>query len=169
MEVSHTVGVFLCVAIGVASKYFLFLCLLNAQFQIMQVSNASRMSLISVWLKVVIAKISCDNLSGEEICSIHWICPLYVRSLETCIHVHHWLATNDFNYGDGIMHRFWWISVYFFIALKVVVYLPSKDIVGNDVTSCIFLSWIMILRHESVCILGQLWDIIYCAYLSSCF
>jgi hypothetical protein len=155
MELSHTVGIFLWVAIGVVSKYFLFLCLLNALFQIMQVSNASGKSLISVWLKVVIAKISCDNLSGEEMYSIHWICPLYVLSLETCIHVHQWLATNNFNYGDGFTHRFWWISVYFFIGLKVVVYLPSKDIVRNDVSSCIFLSWIMILRHESVDIFRQ--------------
>jgi hypothetical protein len=30
----------------------------------------------------------------------------------------------------------------------VLVYLPSKDIVGNDVTSCIFISLMIILRHE---------------------
>jgi hypothetical protein len=71
MELSHTVGVFGCVAAGIISKYFLFLCLLNAVFRIMQVSNASQKSLISVWLKVAIAKISCDNLSGEEMYSIH--------------------------------------------------------------------------------------------------
>jgi hypothetical protein len=27
--------------------------------------------------------------------------------LETCIHVHDWLATNDFNYSDGFMNRLW--------------------------------------------------------------
>jgi hypothetical protein len=60
------------------------------------------------------------------------------EDLETCLHVHHWLATNDFNYRDGFTYRLWWISAYFFIGIKVVLQLPSKDIVGNDVTSCIF-------------------------------
>jgi hypothetical protein len=72
------------------------------------------------------------------------------EDLETCIHVHHWLASNDFNYSEGFTHRLCLISAYFFIGLKVVVYLPSKDIAGNDVTSWIFLSWMIILRHESV-------------------
>jgi hypothetical protein len=70
MELSHTVGAFGCVATGVVSKYFLFLCLLNALFQIQQVSNASQKSLISEWLNVAIPKITCDNLSGEEMYSI---------------------------------------------------------------------------------------------------
>ena len=61
-----------------------------------------------------------------------------LEDIETFIHVHLWLATNDFNYSDGFTHRLWWICAYFFIGLKVVVYLPSKDIVGNSVTSCIF-------------------------------
>jgi hypothetical protein len=71
MGLRHTVGVFVCVSAGVVSKYFLFLCLLNALFQITQVSNASQKSLISVWLMVAIPNISCDNLSGEEMYSIH--------------------------------------------------------------------------------------------------
>jgi hypothetical protein len=71
MEVSHTLGVFVCVAAGMVSKYFLFLCLSHALFQIMQVHNASQKSLISVWLNVAIKKIRGDNLSGEEIYSIH--------------------------------------------------------------------------------------------------
>jgi hypothetical protein len=79
MELSHTVDVFVCVAAGVVSKYFLFLCLLNALFQIMQVSNASRKSLISVWLNVAIPKIRCDTLSSEDLCSILWICPVHVQ------------------------------------------------------------------------------------------
>jgi hypothetical protein len=80
MQVSHTVGIFVCVATGVVSKYFLFLCLLNAAvFQIMLVSNVSWKSLISVWHNVVIPNISCDNLSGEEMYSIHWISAVYVR------------------------------------------------------------------------------------------
>jgi hypothetical protein len=66
-----TVGVFVCVAAGVVPKYFLFLCLLNVLFQIMKVRNASQKSLISVWLNVAIPQISCDTLSGEEMCSIH--------------------------------------------------------------------------------------------------
>jgi hypothetical protein len=78
MELSHTVGIFVCEAAGVVSKYFLFLCLLNALSQIMQVSNTSWKSLISVWLNIAIPKISCDHLSGEEVYSIHWICPVYV-------------------------------------------------------------------------------------------
>jgi hypothetical protein len=41
--------------------------------------HSSRKSLILVWLKVAIPKISCDNLSGEEMYSIHWICLVYVR------------------------------------------------------------------------------------------
>jgi hypothetical protein len=64
-------GVFVCVADGVVSKYFLFLCLLNAMFQIMQVTNASCKSLISVWYNVATPKIRCDNLSGVEMYSIH--------------------------------------------------------------------------------------------------
>jgi hypothetical protein len=68
---NHAVVVFVCVAAGVVSKYFLFLCLLNALFQIMQVSNASWKSLISVWLNVVIPKIKCDNFSCEEMDRIH--------------------------------------------------------------------------------------------------
>jgi hypothetical protein len=71
MELSHIVGVFMCVASGVVSIYFLFLGLLNALFHVMQASNASRNSLIPVWLNVGIPKISCDNLSGEEMYSIH--------------------------------------------------------------------------------------------------
>jgi hypothetical protein len=65
------VGVFVCVAADVVSKHFLFLCLLNALLEMMQVSNASRKSPISLWLNVAIKKISCDNLSGEEMYSIH--------------------------------------------------------------------------------------------------
>jgi hypothetical protein len=90
------------------------------------------------------------------------------KDLETCIHVHHLLPVNDFNYSDGFPHRLWWISAYFFIGLKVVVYLPSKDIVGKDVTSYIFLSWMIILSHESVPTFGKPRDFTYCAYLSSC-
>jgi hypothetical protein len=41
-ELSHTVGVIVCVAAGVVSNYFLNLCLLNALFQIMQVSMLPR-------------------------------------------------------------------------------------------------------------------------------
>jgi hypothetical protein len=52
--------------------------------------------------------------------------------------------SNDFNYSDGFTHRLSCISAYFFIGLEVIVYLPSKDIVGNDVTSGIFLSWMVI-------------------------
>jgi hypothetical protein len=85
----------------------------------------------------------------------------------TCIHVHHWLATNDFNYSDGFMHILWWISAYYIIGLKVVGYLPSKDIVGNDVTSCICVSWMIFLRHESVRTFGRPSDFSSCAYLSS--
>jgi hypothetical protein len=93
------------------------------------------------------------------------------EDLETGIHVHHWLATNDFNHSHGFTHRLWLISAYFFIALNVVIYHPSKDIFGNDVTSCIFLSWIswmIILIHESVCTFGQSREFSYCPYLSSC-
>jgi hypothetical protein len=42
-------------------------------------NKASQKSLISVWLNVAIPRISSDNLSGEEMHSIHWICPVYVR------------------------------------------------------------------------------------------
>jgi hypothetical protein len=160
---NHAVVVFVCVAAGVVSKYFLFLCLLNALFQIMQVSNASWKSLISVWLNVAIPKIRCDTLSGEEMYSIHWICPVLFEVLETCIHVHHWLATNDFHYSDGFTDRIWWISAYFFIGVKVVVQLPSKDIDGKD-----FTSWMIILRNEIVGTFGLSQDFSVCAYLSSC-
>jgi hypothetical protein len=91
MELSHTVGLFMSVVTGVVSKYFLSLCLLNALFQIMQVSNASRKSLISVWLNVAIPKISCDNLSGEQMYSIYWVCPVYFRrSLDMYLSCYKW-------------------------------------------------------------------------------
>jgi hypothetical protein len=76
---------------------------------------------------------------------------------ETCIHVHHWLATNDFNYSDAFTHRLLWICAYIYIGLKAVQYFPSKDIVGNGVTSCIFYVFM------------KPWDFSYCNYLSSCF
>jgi hypothetical protein len=59
---------------------------------------------------------------------------------DTCVHVHHWLPQNDFNSSDRFRHRHWWIRVSFLIAIKVVVYLLSKNIGGNDVTSRVFLS-----------------------------
>jgi hypothetical protein len=71
MELSQAVGLLVCVATGVVSNNILFLGLLNALFEIMQVSNASRKSLISVWLNVGIPKNSCDNLLGEEMFSIY--------------------------------------------------------------------------------------------------
>jgi hypothetical protein len=58
--------------------------------------------------------------------------------LDTCVHEHHWLARNDFNYSDGFRHRLWWIRVYFFIGIEVVLCLLSKNICGNDVTSHVF-------------------------------
>jgi hypothetical protein len=151
MVLGQTVGVFVCVAAGVVSKYFLCLCLLNALFQIMQVSNAPRKSLISVCLYRLFQR------SGVTTCQVRK-CTGFIeyfqcmfKDLETCIHVHHWLAKNDFNYSDGFPHRLWWISAYFFILLKVVVYLPFKDIVGNDDTSCIFLLfWDMKVSAHSV-------------------
>jgi hypothetical protein len=51
---------------------------------------------------------------------------------------------------------------------EVVVYLPSKDIVGNDVSPWIFLIWMIFLRHESVHTFGLPRDFRYCAYLSLC-
>jgi hypothetical protein len=120
MELSHTVGELVCVATGVVSKYFLFLCPLNALYQIMQVSNASQKSPISVWL---------FQQSSVTTCQVRK-CTAYIEyvqfmfeDLETCIHAHHWIVKNDFNYSDGFMHRLWWISAYLFIGLKVVVYL----------------------------------------------
>jgi hypothetical protein len=59
------------------------------------------------------------------------------------------------------------LGAYFFIGLKVVVYLPSKYIVGDDVTTSIFLSWMIILRHESVSTFGPPWDSSYCAIILS--
>jgi hypothetical protein len=155
MELSHTMGLFVCVATGVVSKYLLFLCLLNALYQIMQVSSASRNSLISVWINIAIPKFSCDNLSGEEMYSIHWICPVYVRRSWDMYPCASLAWTNDFSYSDGFTHRLRWISAYFFIVPKVVVYLPSEGIVVNDVTSCIFLSWVIILDMKVPAILGN--------------
>jgi hypothetical protein len=54
--------------------------------------------------------------------------------------VHHWLAKNDFNFSDGFRHRLFWIRVYFFIGIKVVICLLSKNIGGYDVTSPVFLN-----------------------------
>jgi hypothetical protein len=58
----------------------------------------------------------------------------------TCVHVHNWLARNDFNSSDCFRHRLWWIRVSFLIGIKVVVYLLSENIGGNDITSRVFLS-----------------------------
>jgi hypothetical protein len=89
---------------------------------------ASQKSLILVWLKVAIPKISCDNLSAEEMYSIHWICPVCVRRSSDLYPCDSLACSNDFNYSDGFMHRLWWISADFVIGLKVVVYLPSKEL-----------------------------------------
>jgi hypothetical protein len=62
------------------------------------------------------------------------------RYHDTCVHVHPWLARNDFNSSDHFRHRFSWIRVSFLTGIKVVVWLLSKNIGGNDVTSCVFLS-----------------------------
>jgi hypothetical protein len=62
------------------------------------------------------------------------------RYPDTCVHVHHWLARNDFNSSDHFRHRLWWIRVSFLIGIKVVVCLLSKNFGGNDVTSHVFLS-----------------------------
>jgi hypothetical protein len=150
-------------------KIFPFLSLFNALFQIMQVSNASRKLLILIWLNVSSQRSGVTKCQVRKCIAIIEYVHYMFEDLETCIHVHHWLFTNDFNYNDGFMRRLWWISAYSFIALKVVVYLPSKDIIGNDITSCIFLSWTIILRQECVCTFGQPWDFSYYAYLSSCF
>jgi hypothetical protein len=37
----------------------------------------------------------------------------------------------------------WWISVSFLFGIKVVECLLSKNIDGNDVTSCVFLSMML--------------------------
>jgi hypothetical protein len=115
------------------------------------------------------SKVSCDNLSGEEMHRIHWIFPVYIRTSWDMYECARLACYKCFNYSDGFMHILWWISAYFFIGLKVVVYLPSKDIVGNDVTSRIFVCSMIILRHESVCTFRQPLNFIYYAYLSSCF
>jgi hypothetical protein len=56
-----------------------------------------------------------------------------------CISVHYWLARNDYHSSDHFRHRLWWIRLYLFIGIKVVVCFPSKNIGGNNVTSCVFL------------------------------
>jgi hypothetical protein len=40
--------------------------------------------------------------------------------------------------------RDWCIRLYFFIGIKVVVCLPSKNFGGNDATSCVFLNLILV-------------------------
>jgi hypothetical protein len=64
MELSHPVGAFLCVSICVAGKYFLYLCLVDTLFQIMQVSNASK--------KLVILGLAkcCYSISHDKFFSI---------------------------------------------------------------------------------------------------
>jgi hypothetical protein len=65
------------------------------------------------------------------------------RHHDTCVNVHHWLTNKDFNSSDGFRHKPWWITLYVFICINMAVCLPSKNIVGNDVTSHIFLSLIL--------------------------
>jgi hypothetical protein len=165
MELIHTVGIFVFVSSSVLSKYFLFLCLLNPLFQVMQVCNACWKSLISVWLFQISDVTTCQVRKCTAF--IEYVQRMF-KDLETCIQVNHWLATKDFNYSDGFTHRLCWLCAYFFIGLKVVVYLPSKDIVGKDSISYIFISWMIILRHERVCTFGQPRDFSYGAYPSSC-
>jgi hypothetical protein len=62
-------GIFVCVAAGVVSKYLLFLCLLNVKFSFP--NNASQQCFPEVTNFGMASKIICDNLSGEEIHSIH--------------------------------------------------------------------------------------------------
>jgi hypothetical protein len=52
--------------------------------------------------------------------------------LDIYVNVHHW--------HDDFRHRLWWIMVYFFIGVKVVICLLSKNNGGNDVTSHVLLS-----------------------------
>jgi hypothetical protein len=75
-----------CVADGVVSKYFLFLYLLNAMFQIMHVTNASLKSLISVWYNVAIPKIRCDNLSVRKCTAFIEYVQCMFKDLETCMY-----------------------------------------------------------------------------------
>jgi hypothetical protein len=168
IELSHSVSVFVCVASGVVSKYFLLLYLLNGVFQIMQVCNASGKSLISVWLNFALPRSAVTTCQVRKCTVFIEYVQCIFKHLETCMNVQDLLAINDFIYSDGFTHTLWWISAYFFIGLNVVVHLPSKDIVGNDVTSCFFVCLMINLRHDSVHTFRQLLDFSYCAYLSSC-
>jgi hypothetical protein len=62
------------------------------------------------------------------------------RYYDTCVHVHHWLARNDFNSSDHFRHRLLWIRVSFLIGIQGVVCLISKNIGENDVTLRVLLS-----------------------------
>jgi hypothetical protein len=62
------------------------------------------------------------------------------RCHDTCIHVHQWLARNDFNFSDHFRHRLRWFRDSFLIGIKVVVCLLSKNIGGNDEASRVFLN-----------------------------
>jgi hypothetical protein len=100
-------GSVMCVTTGVVSKYFLFLCLLNALFQITQVSNASRKSLISAWLNIAIPSSVLTTCQVRKCIAFSEYVQCLLKDLEACIHVHHWLATNHFNYSVGFMNRLW--------------------------------------------------------------
>jgi hypothetical protein len=62
---------------------------------------------------------------------------------DTCVNVHHWLARNDFKSSDHCSTD-WWIRIYLFIGIKEVVCFRSKKFGGKDVTSCVFLSLILV-------------------------
>jgi hypothetical protein len=167
MEVSHIVGVFVCASTGTVSKYFLGLSVkcsvLNNACQqcFSEVTNfcmaqhcysKSQLWQLARWGKVQhslnISRVFSKILRHVSICIIAFLQMISITVRATLID--------------------WWSSAYFNIGLKVVVYLPSKDIAGNSVSSRIFLSWMNLLRYERVCTFRQPWDFSYCTYLSSC-
>jgi hypothetical protein len=62
---------------------------------------------------------------------------------DTCVYVHPSLDRNDFNSSDRFRDRFWWIRVNFLLDIKVVVCFLSKNIGGNDVSSHVFLIFML--------------------------
>jgi hypothetical protein len=85
----------------------------------------------------------------------------------TCVNVHHWLARNEFNSSYHFRHRIQWNRLYLSIDIKVGVCFPSKNFVGNCITSCVFFKFDPWLCAESVCSVGYCPDFRYCRYTCS--
>jgi hypothetical protein len=93
----------ICVC-GCWCGFFLFLCLLNALFQIMQVSMLPRTHQFQYGSMLLFQRSAVTTCQVRKCTTFIEYVQCMFEDLETCLHVDHWLAINDFNYNDDFMH-----------------------------------------------------------------